>query len=147
MKIAIVVGSVTRTGNGFAVALKLAGALSEASILHADDVQSPADLAAYARFVFLTPTAGNEELPEPIERLFDMKGLDFTGREYAVCELGNYYGYDLYEYGAGKTVRRLLGERGGREFHPMLSLDTLPRTDWERFETWCSSLSAGAPAR
>ena len=139
-KTAIIFGSVTRTGNTFVAADKILKLLGDADLYHADDIDDPGVLSAYKLFVFLTPTAGNEELAEPFERLFDREDLNFSHSEYAVCELGNYYGYDLYEYGAAKTLRRLIEGRGGRQFHPMLSLDTLPLTDWELFDGWAESL-------
>ncbi len=139
-KTAIIFGSLTRGGNTFVAAEKIKKLLGNADLYHADDLEGPAAFAAYKLFVFLTPTAGNEEMAEPFERLFDQDGIDFSHSEYAVCELGNYYGYDLYEYGAAKILRRLIEGRGGREFHPMLSLDTLPLIDWELFDDWTESL-------
>ena len=137
---AIIFGSVTRTGNTFVAAEKIAKLLVDADLYHADDIDDPGVLGAYAKLVFLTPTAGNEEVAEPFERLFDRERIDLSHAEYAVCELGNYYGYDLYEYGAAKILHRLIGDRGGRKFHPTLSLDTLPLIDWELFDGWAESL-------
>ncbi len=143
----IIFGSITRTGNTAAAAERIREILVDADVRHADDVREPGALEAYSRLVFLTPTAGNEELPEPIERLFDRADIDLSGCEFTICELGNYYGYDLYEYGAAKILRRLIEGRGGREFYPALSLDTLPLIDWELFDGWTTGLRARNLAR
>lgn len=137
-KTAVVYGSLTRSGNTMAVATRLQELL-RADLHHVDDLNA-ALLAAYALVVFLTPTAGNEELAEPFERFFDQPWVDLSGIRYVVCELGNYYGYDLFEYGAAKVLKGLAASRGGTEFFPTLSLDSLPLIDWELFGRWALAL-------
>lgn len=136
-KMAIVYGSLTRSGNTFVAAERLQKTLPEADLVHVEDFGDP---SAYSVLVFLTPTAGNEELAEPFERFFDREDVDLSHARYALCELGNYYGYDLFEYGAAKILRRLVEARGGKEFFPTLSLDTLPLIDWDLFDHWTTAL-------
>jgi|SRR5689334_12935994 flavodoxin len=129
-RVAILYGSNTRSGNTLQMAGKLKQMLGDIDVYHADDVR-PELFQRYSRFIFLTSTAGNEELPEPFEELFDRKWIDFSNTSYTICELGNYYGFELFESGAAKILHRLIRASGGREFYRTLSLDTLPMVDWE----------------
>lgn len=140
--LAILYGSKTRTGNTVVAAEKLRAVLGDADVLHAEDVHDGATLKRYKRFVFFTPTAGNEELAEAFEALFDQPWVDFSHAQYAVCELGNYYGFELFEYGAAKILHSLVQARGGREFYRTLSLDSLPLIDWQLFTAWAEGLRA-----
>ncbi len=139
-RVAILYGSKTRSGNTVQVAEKLKEILGDVDVYHADDVRNPDLLEPYSRFIFLTPTVGNEELPEPFEALFDQKWVDFSDAFYTICELGNYYGFELFEYGAARILHQLIRASGGQEFHRTLSLDTLPLIDWELFNAWAESL-------
>lgn len=141
-KVAILYGSKTRSGNTVQVAGKLKEMLGDADVYHVDDIRDPGLLLRYSRFIFLTPTAGNEELPEPFEALFDQKWVDFSDAFYTICELGNYYGFELFEYGAAKILHQLIRASGGEEFYRTLSLDTLPMIDWELFNVWAEGLRA-----
>ena len=139
-RVAILYGSKTRAGNTVQVAGKLKEMLAEADVYHVDEVRDPEVLRRYTRFIFLTPTVGNEELSEPFEALFDQKWVDFSDTFYAICELGNYYGFELFEYGAAKILHQLIRARGGKEFYRTLSLDTLPMIDWDLFNAWAEGL-------
>jgi len=139
-RVAILYGSKTRAGNTVQVSERLRDMLGGADVYHVDDVRNPALLRRYSRFIFMTPTVGNEELSEPFEALFDQVWVDFSGTFYAICELGNYYGFELFEYGAAKILHQLVRASGGQEFYPTLSLDTLPLIDWDRFNAWAQGL-------
>jgi flavodoxin len=88
--------------------------------------------------IFLCPTYGDEELPPDME--FYLISLTETNKKFIICELGNYYGYDNYEFGAGKIIKNILTNLNWVEIYPMLSLDSLPKTDWNIFETWCERI-------
>ena len=118
--------------------------LGAADVYHADDIRDPALLRHYSRFIFLTPTVGNEELSEPFEALFDQGWVDFSGASYTICELGNYYGFELFEYGAARILHQLVGATGGREFYRSLSLDT-PAGDRLRFRAAIASTQDQGP--
>ena len=141
-RVAIIHGSKTGSGNTGRAAEHLKEMLGDADVYHADDLRDPALLRRYSRFVFLTPTVGNEELSEPFEALFDEAWVDFSDTFYTICELGNYYGFELFEYGAAKILHQLVRARGGQEFHRTLSLDTLPMVDRELFTAWAEGLRA-----
>jgi flavodoxin len=141
-KVAILYGSKTRSGNTVQAAERLKEVVGDADVYHADDVRDASLLRGYSRFIFLTPTVGNEELSEPFEALFDQRWIDFSDAFYTICELGNYYGFELFEYGAAKILHQLIAASGGKEFYHTLSLDTLPVIDWERFNAWAEGLRA-----
>ena len=71
------------------------------------DVKSLTDsssMGKYDVFLFFCPTYGNEELQQDMERfIIDFK-LDMSSKYYAICELGNYYGYEA-DFGAMKIIR------------------------------------------
>lgn len=99
--------------------------------------------AAHDPLVFFCPTYGDEELEPSMEAFLLRHGDGLAGSAFAVCELGNYYGYDDFSFGALHIVRRLLLARGGREVCPPLSLDSLPRLDEAQLESWTGVLDAG----
>lgn len=89
--------------------------------------------------IILCPTYGDEELPLEMEDyLFKMKIVKM--KCFAICELGNYYGYDDFTFGAGIILKKYFENLGFKEFFPMLSLDSIPRIDWDNFYKWKSDL-------
>jgi flavodoxin len=109
------------------------------------DLTDARSLDRYEWFLFLSPTYGNEELQPDMERFIVNFKLDMSGKYYAICELGNYYGYET-EFGAMKIIRYHLEQLTGRELIPPLSMDTLPKKDWQALATWCGKLNALVPA-
>lgn len=98
-------------------------------------------LTRYRAFLFFSPTYGNEELQPDMERfILDFK-LDLSQKQYAICELGNYYGYDT-DFGAMKIIRYHLEQLRGRELISPLSMDALPKKDWKALAAWCRKLNA-----
>lgn len=89
--------------------------------------------------IILCPTYGDEELPLEMEDyLFQMKIIKM--KYFVICELGNYYGYDDFTFGAGIILKKYFENLGFKEFLPMLSLDSIPRIDWNNFHKWKSNL-------
>jgi flavodoxin len=94
----------------------------------------------YDVFLFFCPTYGNEELQQDMERFIIDFRLDMSRKYYAICELGNYYGYEA-DFGAMKIIRHHLEKLCGRELVSPLSMDSLPKKDWKAFATWCGILN------
>ena len=92
-----------------------------------------------ARVLFVSPTCGDEELHPGLEDY--LLGVRQNGCEFAICELGNYYGYETKSFGAGRTLQKFLSSNGWREFHPMLSLDSSPAIDWRSLEAWAAGMN------
>lgn len=107
------------------------------------DVRSLKDsssLDRYEVFLFFCPTYGNEELQPDMERFIINFRLAMSGKQYAICELGNYYGYET-DFGAMKIIRYHLEKLCGKELVSPLSMDSLPKKDWKAFATWCGKLN------
>ena len=94
----------------------------------------------YDLLLFLAPTYGDEELQEDMEAFLQYLPADMGKQYFAACELGNYYGYDDFTYGAVPIMRRELLARGCREWSTPVSVDSLPKKDWDVFARWCTEL-------
>ncbi len=90
-----------------------------------------AEFANYDLIIFLIATYGDQELQENIENFLISIKHDFTGKKFAICELGNYYGYDDFTFGSGFIVENYLLEKNGSQLLPLASIDTLPLLDWK----------------
>lgn len=93
----------------------------------------------YDLYIFLCPTYGDEELPLPMEDF--LINLKLKNKKYCVCELGNYYGYDDYEFGAYKLIKFMLNKLNWQEFYNPLSLDSMPNINWKSFDCWITNLN------
>ena len=100
------------------------------------DVTDPEFLKSYDVLLLFCPTYGDEELQPDMESFLQRFDLDLSGRRFAVCELGNYYGYDDFSFGAGRIIRETLLGRGAEEFCEPLSLDSMPRLNREHLLSW-----------
>lgn len=99
-------------------------------------------LSEYEVLLFCTPTYGDEELQDDMEEFLRTFDLDLAGKRFALVELGNYYGYDDYTFGAMSILRRRLTELHGSELCEPLSLDSLPKVNWEHLDRWVDYLNA-----
>lgn len=103
------------------------------------DVAAPTPpLEPDASLIFITPTYGDEELEDHMEDFVCARD-DLAHKRFAICELGNYYGYD-FAFGAMPILRRHLLASGGREICEPLSLDSFPRLDWPHLDRWVDRL-------
>ena len=97
-------------------------------------------LDKYDVFLFFSPTYGNEELQLDMETFIINFKVDMSRKHYAICELGNYYGYET-DFGAMKIIRYHLERLNGNELISPLSMDSLPKKDWKALATWCGKLN------
>lgn len=85
--------------------------------------------------LFLCPTYGDEELPEDMENF--IINLKIKNKLFVICELGNYYGYDTFEFGAKKIIKNKLKTLGWKQFYKNYSLDSFPKiNNFENFNKW-----------
>jgi flavodoxin len=103
-------------------------------------------LGAYELFLFFCPTYGDEELQEDLEYFFLRGDLNLAGKHYAICELGSYYGYDDFSFGAMRILRKLLREKKALELCQPLSLDSFPRTHSGHLLDWVGYVNASLSA-
>lgn len=87
--------------------------------------------------IILCPTYGDGELPIEMEDFVeDVPGI----KDFLVCELGNYYGFEDQTFGVSEIIRNRLAAKGWIEVGESLSLDSLPRIDWDAWNPWKSRL-------
>lgn len=130
------------TGNTHLVASRLSGQLQFlVDVIDICAVLDDALLMQYDLLIFLASTWGDGELQNDMEEFFVRHQIDLQGKPYAICELGNYYGYDDFEFGALRIMQHHLKLWGGREFVEPFSMDSLPRKDWDGLTRWSNLLS------
>ena len=95
----------------------------------------------YDLLIFVSPTYGDEELQCDMELFFQDFQFDLSGKKCIICETGNYYGYDNFQFGAGKIMNYHLKKLKADLFFESLSLDTLPRIDWSHLNKWIDALN------
>lgn len=83
---------------------------------------------------FFSPTYGDEELPPLMDKF--IYELQVKSLSYVLCELGNYFGQDEFEFGAAKIIKAKLDSLGWLQIGRTLSLDSFPKIDWEAFYAW-----------
>lgn len=92
--------------------------------------------------IFMASTWGDGELQADMEEFLVGAPLSLPGKPYAICELGNYYGYDDFEFGAQLIIRHHLESAGAIEWVEPFSMDSIPRKDWKGLERWAGMLNA-----
>lgn len=97
--------------------------------------------AAYDFLLFFTSTSGDQELQADMEAFFVRCAPRLNGKPFAVCELGNYFGYDDFDFGAERILSHLLRQSGGCELIPPFCMDSFPGRDWDGLERWCALLN------
>ena len=95
----------------------------------------------YDLLIFFASTAGDQELQVDMERFLARVTVQLQGKHYVICELGNYFGYADFEFGAEKILHHVLNECGGTEFLEPFAMDAFPRKDWKGLTRWCSLLN------
>ncbi len=107
---------------------------------------SPRSLPPYDVLLLITATYGDAELLDAVEYFLTHPDLDVRDKSYSVCELGNYYGYDDFTFGAKAVAEFQLQRKQAREFCPGASVDSLPRIDWHAIKSWCQRINSKTTA-
>ena len=108
------------------------------------DVASVKDVDVFLNYdfvLFFASTWGDGELQIDMEDFFVNFSPNLLGRQYAICELGNYYGYDDFEFGALEIMKHYLLRTGGNELAPPFCMDSLPHKDWAGLQRWFEVLN------
>jgi flavodoxin len=108
------------------------------------DISQPLEkkaLLSYDVLLVFCPTYGDEELQEDMESFLASFDFDLAGKHFVICELGNYYGYENFSFGAMPILRRFLLSLRAEELCSPLSLDSLPRLHWGHLHDWVEHLN------
>lgn len=90
----------------------------------------------YNLLIFFCPTYGDMEPQEDIENFLMRFNIDMSEKYFAVCRIGTYEGYDLFEPSCGRIVRVEMLNRGGIEIIQPISIDSLPGIDQIALGRW-----------
>lgn len=140
IKALVVFGSLR--GNTKLVANRLVEyATFPADVVNVTDLHDTKTIQSYDLVLFLASTWGDGELQIDMENFFIQHSVDLTGKYYGICELGNYYGYDDFEFGALRIMENILSRSNGIEIIEPFCMDSLPKKDWLGFERWMRVLN------
>jgi hypothetical protein len=108
-------------------------------------VASP-DAPMASHLVMVAANHGDAEVPEDIEKFLQRRGSEID--RWVVLEIGNYYGFDDWSYGARERIALYLDSiRKGGEVVPGAGIDTLPHIDWVTLDRWCDTIRSVVPAK
>jgi flavodoxin len=113
-------------------------------IVEASGILDTHSIEHYDFLLFFASTWGDGELQVDMENFFVRHRLDLKGKPYVICELGNYYGYDDFSFGALHIMHYFLKQSNGYELVEPFSMDSLPNKDWGSFTRWCGLINRGA---
>lgn len=99
------------------------------------------NISEFDLFIFVASTWGDGELQIDMEGFLVRWKHIFNLQQFVVCELGNYYGYDDFEFGALNIMREELLSVGGLEMFEPLCFDSIPKKDWDTLKRWCLALN------
>jgi flavodoxin len=140
MKALVIYGSTW--GNTKTVVHRLPELLSFSfDIINVKTLDEASVFQKYDLLMFFASTAGDQELQVDMERFLSRVTVRLNGKPYVICELGNYFGYADFEFGAERILHHVLQEWGGTEFMEPFAMDTFTRKDWNGLARWCSLLN------
>jgi flavodoxin len=122
-----------KSGNGYMVAQAISKHFNCETIAIEDDPS----VSQYKTLVIVASNRGDEELPKLMEDY--LFGLRDAAKNYFVCELGNYFGFENYS-GCKKVVIQILDSLGWKKLDD-LSLDSYPEVDSAALEAWLRKIS------
>jgi flavodoxin len=100
------------------------------------DFHSRHDAPIPAHLVIVTPNHGDAEVQEDVEKFLVARGREVA--QWVVLEIGNYYGFDDWSYGARERIALYMKKQGKpEEALPGGGIDTLPQIDWATLDRWC----------
>lgn len=93
--------------------------------------QTPKCLKKFDFIFFICPNTGDEELPEDLENyLFNLKTKN---KNYFLCELGNYLGFEYY--GCKKIVISILKKLKWK-LRSVVAIDSIYSIDEKKLNEW-----------
>lgn len=110
-------------------------------LMNLADGDSKEKLKAFDTLIFVAATYGDQELNDNVEDFIITLDDSISDYNYAVCEVGNYYGYDDFELGAGEILVNHMEKLGANSILPMYSVDSLPLLDEKKLTKWIAKLN------
>jgi hypothetical protein len=110
-------------------------------VFNVKDTPVADELVRYDILLFFAPTYGDEELQPDMEQFIGRFTVNLEGKHFVICELGNYYGYDDFSFGAMRILRWHLIGLNGMELCSPLSLDSMPRVNWPHLYRWIEQVN------
>lgn len=132
----VVFGS--KLGNARKVARHLAEEIDALDVIAAGSVANLANVISASgvdRLFIVASTWGDGELQDCMETLLVRSTPVKVPVDTHIVELGNYYGYDDFEFGALKIMEECASQLG-LAIKSRISVDSLPRIDWETVDRW-----------
>jgi flavodoxin len=110
-------------------------------IVDVKTVKDASIFGGYDLLIFFASTAGDQELQADMEQFLARQVIELDSKPYAICELGNYFGYDDFDFGAERILSYFLHAGNGCEVIPPFAMDSFPRKDWSGLARWCNLLN------
>jgi flavodoxin len=134
-KVALLYGSTHgRTRKVVAEALQRLAVRPE--VFDVKDSAAVGQVEAHSVFLLFAPNYGDGELQVDMEEFIRQFSPNLAGKHFVICELGGYIEYENLSFGAMPILRKCLMDLGGSELCAPLSLDSIPRINWEHFYRW-----------
>lgn len=118
------------SGSSYQVAL-----LFNWEVVYAKDLP---DLSSYSFVVVICANTGDEELQLDMENFFI--SLKIKNLKFAICELGNYFGFERDCFGCKKIVQKLLSDLNWIEICS-ISIDSFPILDINTANDWVKKIN------
>jgi hypothetical protein len=118
---------------------KIAARIAQRAGLGLVDFFSNRDASVPSHLVIVTPNHGDAEVQEDVEKFLVARGHEV--QQWVVLEIGNYYGFDDWSYGARERIA-LFMKRHGKPDEALSGggIDTLPHVDWATLDRWCDTV-------
>lgn len=110
--------------------------------LNVFDMDRYEKIGEYSTLIFIVATYGDQELHDNYEDFILNIDHSLPKFNYVVCEIGNYYGYDDFELGAGRIIIKHMENLKGNSLLPLYSIDTLPLLDEQKLDKLVVSLNS-----
>ncbi len=118
---------------------KVAAHIARRAGIEVADFFAERDRPVPPQLLIVTPNLGDSEVPEEVERFLVARGPEI--RQWVVVEIGNYYGFDDWSYGARERIALHLQSIGvADEALPGAGIDSLPLIDWATLDRWCDEV-------
>lgn len=115
------------------------GSLPPISAASFNNINALIDSNSVNALLLIASTWGDGELQDDMESLLVRSIRLETPVGAHLVELGNYYGYDDFEFGA-LAIMESLAQNLELTVWQRLSLDSFPKIDWSTLDRWLSGI-------